>query len=841
MKMNYTLILALSIFSFEQLYAADLARLYALINQGDRAAAKALYDTNPSPSGYGRPAATQKLTARWHDFFSVAAPTKSGGGGGGGPVLPAGAVVVNTLDSMQAAMKKGMADAVAVFNALSTQVTQGSTAQQTLDTFVQRIQDGFGLTPFTVNINGVDRPQFAIPTPAAGPVVVPPAPPFGAAPPPPPPFPGGPVPPPPPPGMPGALPVPKYEELYVKKTKEFKKAQNELDEKIRASCPSIFKDVKTDACDQKWVKFLTACNEGKISSLFADPVQSFLVQLALIVRAYPAGYNTATILQQIDIMIPCCSQFPFGTKQQDSQPQYYPNNALPVLVDYTHRVRVDVASLQAQIAIAQAQLAEAQKMDDSSEVKAELKNVIVKRIENRIRNLETMVNTASGYNFRLFEEETKKWLAALISQAPDKQQNYYSPVPADLAQQLQQAALNFFDTFKTTCELYIKTARMNKARTDGPSPSELAALADINTKKDAVALECTDISNAFGDTIDTLEATGKTPEDIVKALQAIDTKRCASGSPLDTALSDFRKAVKAFKTDFLMTAEELAKLVQNASQNDKTAIGFIGSTLVDQAQQLEKFAKDYPPSLVQELPDPAGSRPSYVCKLLYPSFQQLQADPSLSRAIESNQTYVIDQKSDPLGKFDPTAVITYAEKDSPFFVSINVTPSVPFFEPEKKLKASLLVGVLRSDYANPSKPMDLGGWDSYRKNQIKPLENRTGGYDIYVWAPEFAEAWTTDVTQEKTINLGRIYFAQTPSKTGLTSYVLRLNDNCLCADKLKNTRLYKFFSFNLADYTGRKGKNKAFGKIDPALTYMETLYNTLVGKIEERMAGAPKP
>jgi hypothetical protein len=844
MKNNKPILLLIALLTVHnQSIKGAVSAINAAIASGNQAQALAVYQQYQSFFDQ-RPGQKNRIEAAFPGIFSpvVVRTVTVPGTGGGGPALGPSDVTVNVVSTMDDAITKGAASAVSVFNAFSETVTPGSTAQQSLDTFVSRIQAAFGLA---VTYNAAGRPLFTLPSsgitpppppPSSG--TVPPPPSSGTVPPPPPP-PGGTVPPPPPPPPGGPAPAKAYEDLYSKKIDEFEKIKKSLLEKNKVTCPTTFLDNTTQNCADTWTKFTASIAKGALTGFFENDIKDFLISLKAVVTAFPAGYNIAPIITQIDIMIVCCSQFPHGTKETDVEPQFFPYDTLPVITDYTHTTPVNMTALQMTLAKIEAQFARVDAVGKTPE--------LLPKLQAEIDNAKEVMKVASQYDFPLFETETTNWLNELVKSAPTTPLNYYSDSPANIAKTLQTSILAFFTNFKTGCDLYILSAQMTQTSKAGGNATEKAQFAQLLTEQDALAIEFTKVRNQFGDTIDTMEGNGSSNQDIENALQAIDKASFATGSPLVKNLATFKKNVQGFVTTLAQIVNKLGEIIKKATDGKKRfGISYLRSAIESESLVCSQFEKKYNDSLVPEDPDPTGPKPTYTCKLLYPSFQQMAKNPDLSRAHELNEMYSLGQERTANGIFDPTSIETFDSKISPFFVSMILNPTVPYFEPAEKLKngsamVEVYIGILRSDYKTilTTATVDRGTWEQFRKGKkIQPLKNATNGYDLYVWGPEFATAWVTDPTKERDINLHRIYFTQTETsdrKMGINEYLLRVNLNCLCKDRTKNTQLYKFFSFDLTKYKKGNATGAYKGLTLPA-NYMEGIYNNLVAKAELKLA-----
>jgi hypothetical protein len=828
------------------MYAAAAARTkFITIMQGsDTAAAKAFYD---SPDGQAllktNPGYNSQLLQKFPSIFDVVRTVTTPGGGGG--LLNPTDVTVNVLSTMRDAITKGAASAVAVFNTFSESVTPGSTAQESLDTFIPTIQSSFPLVTLTYNAN--NRPLFALPSSGITPPPPPPPGTSGLTPPPPPPGFGPPPPPPPPPGFgPAPIVVKPYDDLYTKKFDEFEKIKKSLLEKNKVTCPAVFLDLSNGSCNDTWTKFADNIAKGSLTSVFENNIKPFLEGLKKVVLAFPLGYNITPITEQIDIMITCCSQFPHGVKQADVEPQFFPYDTLPVITDYEHKTPVNPTALQEILAKTEARYRQVQTAGKTPEA--------LPKIKSEIDNATTVIVVAVHYNFPLFESETKNWLHALVASAPTTRVNYYSDIPNNIALKLQTGIVTFFKLFKTASDLYILSAQMNRASKAGGDATEKVQLTQLLGDKDALALAFAKIRDQFGDTIDLMEATGNTDKEIEDALQAID-KTAFAATPPAQIISDlkvFKKNVAAFKTTLAQIVDGLGELVKKTTDGaKKVGISYLTSALQEQELLCQGFEEKYNASLIPEDPAPVGAKPTYSCELLYPSFQNMSSNPNLSRARELNERYTLGQEGKLTGEFDPTSLETFDSPISPFFVSMIINPTKPFFEPAEKIRAGtpfaeVYIGILKSDYKTilTTGTVDRGTWEQFRKGKkMQPLQNTTNGYDLYVWGPEFSTAWVTDPTKEKSINLHRIYFTQTETddkKMGISEYFLRVNLNCLCKDATKNTRLYKFFSFNPATYT--KGNLRgAYKGLNAPTNYMEVIYNNLVSKAELKLAKMGTP
>ena len=275
---------------------------------------------------------------------------------------------------------------------------------------------------------------------------------------------------------------------------------------------------------------------------------------------------------------------------------------------------------------------------------------------------------------------------------------------------------------------------------------------------------------------------------------------------------------------------------------------FNHSKIDKQSSFFSEFTLNYQDALYIAPPAPAAGTPPPACSLSKPK--------KVNQVEEYNVLYPLNQNLTN-GSFDTDSVEVYDKTQDPFIVMIPENASRPLFG-EIQTSNRINVGFLSADYKQSANAavIDLGSWEQFRAGSIKdiPKDNGKGGYDIYVWGPQLSEAWTSDINEEKRINLGRIYFAQVSPKGRVpdkASFTIRINDNCFYVkgpdgkpdqNSLKKTRLYKFFSYDSTNYrkTRRVGFNNVsipstFTKIDKPTNYMEIIYNKLLDKLEAKI------
>ena len=266
----------------------------------------------------------------------------------------------------------------------------------------------------------------------------------------------------------------------------------------------------------------------------------------------------------------------------------------------------------------------------------------------------------------------------------------------------------------------------------------------------------------------------------------------------------------------------------------------------------------------------------------------LKALEGKSQAKETPLSYVIDQ--DPTtGLFGPNSTILYDRPQSPFIVELKADLSLPLVLPkESSGTKNAVIGILRVDYDAPPDPtiFDLGPWAPYAPNDLKSeaIMNSTGGYDVYLWAPNLAEAPATD-PDASFINLRRLYVASAQElETSLQrTELIRFNTQCirkpgapvvtpptpppsagaaggptppppppapglmipLPNPLLTNTCLYKIYSYNSSNFGSKQFQFLEYAgtkKVSYPFSYLDKQYMTLLKKLEKTLGYlGPKP
>lgn len=805
--------------------ALDLRKMYSLIADGNESAVRSLYNENSAPAGYGRPAVTDKIRAKWPTFFNaVPAAASSGGtgtgGGGSGPALTKTQVVIDIASAIQNAMTEAGATAAsvaAVFNAFSNQGLTGN-ALATLEGFKSQILISFGGS-FSTGIKGFT--QYNPPAGSSGGLVPPPPPTTGFGPPPPPPPPGAPTltiptiiplapatgtPPPPPPPMPGFGPppppplsgmapaplIPPYVPYVLKAGKALTTATKDLGEKLnqKVGDQALYQTALigiTQVLNDKipatlgFIAQVVVWSDSTVSNLTPNPVLAGTVtDLATKFQALPLGRPHPT---------PGTTTFP------------------------------DVLTF----------------------------------------NIDPANTSLCIYNFSPLQNQLQKWADGWAAKALNTPQNADNPSPQAVVKSFKRMLNDFFGLCAVAVQLYVAIAKLQNSDAFKPA-KEITDLQMVQQQKVNLEIAIANVKTALG-TMITQGLNAATPVVTLKEnLKTYDKDECGPSTTLETDLKTFADNISTFTSSRALFVKEYEQIVGTIGNSfSKGVTSKLDSVMAD----FEDFKLNYvdacyvPPTLT-----PGSTAPA--CSLIKPK----RGDPSTWLADEQNITLVMDQNP-ATGEFDPGAVDVYDKTQSPFTVYLPATGSEPLFSPMKSiLGTSLQIGFLKSGYKQTvvTATVDLGEWEIFRPggvSQDAPLNNGHGGYDIYVWGPQLSEASTVDPVFNADVNLHRIYFAQTPLQKGgqveKSQYVLRVNNNCFFDSTNKKTRLYKFFSYDSTKYKKRvagktpimtgsnAGKDmkgpievdSSFQKIDNPQNYMEFMYNTLMDKLDAMGIKAP--
>ena len=787
-----TLFLLFAIFACHEasMYpSAGRLKFLSIMSGSDAAAAKAFYDSSEGQTLLTtNPGYKIQMEKRFPTVNQVVI-TRSGGGGGGGGLAPhEGAVDISEL--MQRAITSGNVQDVAHwFNTLSNQRPTGL-AFDLLQGFKERILNGFG-GKFTPGLNGLDQynPPEAILTP---PPFIPTAPSGPSLPGTVLSLPGLVPPPPPPPGLQGVGVPPPPPPPPVFMVPGGPAAPAYIPLIVKTHNRYIAANKTLEGKKNKTVsdtKLLQETNLG-LAKIFTTSLPEILSSIEKIVTMYPAD-PSAQLSQDLQSVSVLCKDV------HEGKPSHSATLTLPKIMIYN----------------------------------------------------QTTPNI-TDYAFTKLQQDLLAWAKNFANSASPIAQNPDNSSPKIVATGLIDGLNKLFYRFAIAIQLYTLVAQINDANRL-LTPTEKVLTDVISKNGESIKTEINTVKAALSQRITALLNQSQTATAINAQLTAFDEESCNSASQLGKNITDFEEMVKNYtptKYSTLKTYEALIK-ADNIESLSKAFANPLGSL----EAFFSEFILNYQDALYVAPPPPAAGTPPPPCSLEKPK----KNDPIYYLAEERNITYTLKQDLND-GSFDKDSVEVYDKRQEPFIVNIAQTTSQPFYAPKIDLTGVRInIGFLSADYKQDAtaQVVDLGPWEQFRAGSTKRVakDNGKGGYDIYVWGPELSEAWTTGISEQKNINLSRIYFAQTPVTKGgsieKNSYVVRLNNNCFYS-KIppiqKRTRLYKFFSYDSAQYkkTQRVFKNGVpsdevidsnFAKIDKPKNYMETIYNNLLDKLEAKI------
>ena len=345
--------------------------------------------------------------------------------------------------------------------------------------------------------------------------------------------------------------------------------------------------------------------------------------------------------------------------------------------------------------------------------------------------------------------------------------------------------------------------------------------------------------------------------------------------PLTNTASSLNRALEAYKTE----ANKVKALCKNIKLTPEYNIKDASGNKTFELGDMEVFIADV---ITEYTAARAIKRVKSACSLK-------ALDDDCAQAKETVLQLVIDQ--DPTtGIFGASSTIAYAGTTSPFAAEIKADLSLPLILPKETVSLpKAVIGILKKDYAAPPNPsvFDLGPWAVYAPADQLPeaIFNANGGYDLYLWAPQLAEAPTSD-TDANLINLHRLYLAnaQMDESSNQLTPTLRFSAQCILSsaapapvmappppapivgaggpppppppppapgpmmpmiDLKANTCLYKIYSYNKKNFGGKEfevlvceGDKKAkfnFG-------YLDKQYMNALKRLEKNLGYlGPKP
>ncbi len=341
-------------------------------------------------------------------------------------------------------------------------------------------------------------------------------------------------------------------------------------------------------------------------------------------------------------------------------------------------------------------------------------------------------------------------------------------IPTSANASLQTTITNFFNLSKQLQKLFID---YKKIKTLLPPADVQTALSNMQTAMDnAVAAIKTERASILADPIFKASLTGKTD----------DEKRVIFNQemiPVDKVQADILK---------LLMQDLKKKILAAIDKNQTPEILF--PAFVNKIKGTQALSNALSYSYTTPLED-------FIIKfnqILSGVTPAVPFTPPVRSAVnERNPLYVTD------------TIIDYQEAATPFAVKITLDPTDNTTASDKisPYQGAPQIGILKDGYDTPVTTPDvdtsLYSFIPDSLAAVKPLINSLGGYDLYVWGPEFVPAPTgiSDLDHLRKC----MYFAEVQFGVGsnaIFSMLLRINKGKLTpGTPVKNTKLYLIKSY----------------------------------------------
>ncbi len=775
--------------------SGSLNQLDGAFKSGNQVLALQIYQNNQAFFD-ARPGQKKVLADKFPGIFNVAASSSRGG-----PTLTQTQVIVDVKNTLDADVTGGnAAQTAADFNFFANTVQPGSTAETTLNSFIITIQSTF---PSLILSRATGKPQFSMsgaailppPAPVTPMGVTPPPPPLppvpgilgGLVPPPPPPMPGGPFGPPPPPPPPLMMPSGPVEPGIKKKKTELEKLQAAYVKKLSGGLDSKIRDhiiIASKVIPKNINNCLTALTD------------------ALTTLAVP-GQDLSSITTQITYNTTMLADVPVPPTAFDSS-----KTRVPFIFSETDPL---CTQLQAPLTT---------------------------------------------------------WVDAFITSAGTDADKIKKA--QDLKNQINQLITIIVKFKKAYPPLAFINDAGNKNLTtvlNAAYPTLVAGFADLETKYVAATEAFNNAVTELARESAALTTTNQTisDDDLIAACAPIDKRLTESGSVIATTFDLFDKAIKNYVSPMDTAVTPLIEVIQNRSATSSSTIpnalsklkeGFLttlfNTPLETLTEYFKTFATNYAAAPI--------ITPTTVVGCALPKI-----NPGFWLPKEQREIYVVGQDQAtglfPAPTVPPShvtdSILVYDRSDSPFIVASDIVPTKPLIaiDTTPQQQSGLIetglkckIGILKDGYeAPPTAVRKLGAWAEWiglSTSSDKPLANITDGYDLYLWAPALDDAIGTS-TEDYKANLHRVYCANVQVKKDKKDFfadTIRFNDRCLPSgpERIKNTRLYKLYSYKAGDTTknavGNPVAHTAYGyvNINDTSTYAEKLYNRALKMFEAK-------